>query len=78
MEKAEGEEELPVERGFIAAVELSFCHQLVKTLHVGFNTLRMRTGSVKSVKSLELIVSVTCSVYVVTSKTHTYKNVYIV
>lgn len=75
MEKAEGEEELPVERGFIAAVELSFCHQLVKTLHVGFNTLRMRTGSVKS---LELIVSVTCSVYVVTSKTHTYKNVYIV
>lgn len=75
MEKAEGEEELPVEYGFIAAVELSFCHQLVKTLHVGFNTLRKRTGSVKS---LELIVSVTCSVYVVTSKSHTYKNVYIV
>lgn len=73
MKEAEGEEELPVEYGFIAAVELSFCHQLVKTLHVGFNTLRMRTGSVKS---FEFIVSVTCSVYIVTSKTLTHENVY--
>lgn len=73
MKEAEGEEELPVEYGFIAAVELSFCHQLVKTLHVGFNTLRMRTGSVKS---FEFIVSVTCGVYIVTSKTLTHENVY--
>lgn len=46
MEKAEGEEQLPVENGLRAATELIFGHQLVQTLHVGFHALRTTGDSV--------------------------------
>lgn len=43
VEKAEGVEQLLVQPAFGAAVELSFSHQLVQTLHVGFHALRIRS-----------------------------------
>ena len=52
MKKAEGEEQLPVENGLGAAVELSPRHQLVQTLHVGFHTLGTTQGSVKTMEAV--------------------------
>lgn len=47
MKKAEGEEQLPVEDGSRAAVELVLRHQLVQTLQVGLHTLGTTGGSVE-------------------------------
>lgn len=50
VKEAEGEEHLPVEYWFGAAVELSLRHQLVQTLHVGFHTLRTEEGRVNTME----------------------------